>query len=385
MTRCPHCFNFLSPERYAFQCDSGRCDAVPDEQGSLFHGAPTTWRPTVIANAPRGVPGWRPPANVQCQRCGGPTRECCPICHYILPGQWREGTATCFALAGARATGKSIYIGVVIKQLELLAQTMGTTLSFVNSASRETYHTVYERPLYETRGIIPPTPRANLADSYQRDPIILSLGVVGGQRRFLVFRDVAGEDLEGQVEQHHHLRFFANASAVLFMFDPTRVSEVRDQLQDLIPAQLHEGGDPAVVLNNLNLLIGAGRPRLAVVLSKFDTMQALRKVEGTGLSRIMSNMGAAFMRDPGAQQTSFDLEDAALLHAEVRSLLQRLGATNLVTAVERPNSGRTLDHRFFTVSALGAPTDGEQLHDRGIASFRCLDPIRWALHRDGVL
>lgn len=379
MTKCPYCFVTLTPERWAFQCQ-GRCNSADDPEGTALWGAPRTWKPTIFLTNPPGPPVARP-----CQRCDGPMAECCPTCHQFLPQEWRNGSATCIALAGARATGKSIYVGVVVKLLELFAEAHQTTINFVDGASREVYTRVYEKPLYEQRGIIPPTPRANLADSYQRQPIILSLGIMSGRRRFLVLRDVAGEDLEGQVDDVKHLSFFGHASAVFFLFDPTRVPEVRNQLQDLIPAQLHSGGEPGLVLNNLNLLIGPGRPKLAIILSKFDTMQALTRVADTELSRIMSNAGAAFMRDPGMSVTGYPEDDGLLLNAEVESLLQRLNAGHIVSSVRHPHSGRQLDHRFFVVSALGAPTEGEQLHDHGIASFRCLDPIRWALRRDGVL
>ncbi len=380
MTKCPHCFITLD-NRFAAMCRN-RCSTQPDERATLLHGSP-------VENPKIGHfqadPSWVATNLGGCPDCDGPLIECCPNCHMAFPPEWRAGQATCIALAGARATGKSVYIGVLVKLLELFADAHGTTVEFADGASRQMYENIYEKPLYEARGIIPPTPRANLADSYQRQPIIMSLGMLNGQRRYLVIRDVAGEDLENRIDGQAHLGFFEHASTVLFMFDPTRVPEVRNQLQDLIPAQLHQGGDPAVVLNNLNLLIGQGRPRLGVVLSKFDTMQTLTQVADTELSRIMSNAGAAFMRDPGTTITGYDDTDGRLLHEEVRSLLQRLRANRIVTAVEHPHTGQPLDHRFFVVSALGAPTRGESLHTHGIASFRCLDPVRWSLRLDGAL
>ena len=54
------------------------------------------------------------------------------------------------------------------RQRDLLAEAHHTTLGFVDGASREIYQRVYEEQLYVRRGIIAPTPRANLADSYQR-------------------------------------------------------------------------------------------------------------------------------------------------------------------------------------------------------------------------
>lgn len=380
-TKCPHCFVTLSTD-YAMTCRN-RCSTKPDERASLLYGAPVETAPIGRFQGPDD-PNWQPDLP-PCPSCNGPLVECCPRCHMVFPPNWRQGVATCIALAGARATGKSVYIGVLVKLLELFADAHGTTVEFADGASRQMYENVYEKPLFEARGIIPPTPRATTADSYQRQPIILSLGMLGGVRRYLVLRDVAGEDLENRVDGQAHLGFFEHASTVLFLFDPTRVPEVANQLQDLIPAQLHEGGDPAVVLNNLNLLIGQGRPRLGVVLSKFDTMQTLTQVADTALSRIMSNAGAAFMRDPGTRMAGYDEADGGLLHAEVRSLLERLRAGRIVTAVERPHTGYPLEHRFFVASALGAPTRGETLHNHGIASFRCLDPVRWTLRAEGAI
>ena len=33
----------------------------------------------------------------------------------------------------------------------------------------------------------------------------------------------------------------------------------------------------------------------------------------------------------------------------------------------------------------GEATHGEKLHPRGIAPFRCLDPLRWVLDRNGII
>src|SRR5699024_8775086 len=148
---------------------------------------------------------------------------------------------------------------------------------------------------------------------------------------------------------------------------------------------LHEGGDPQVVMENLMRLIGAGQPKVAIVLSKFDTMQLLRRVKGGPWATIMSNTGAGFMRDPGLHTRGYDPVDGNLLHFEVQSLVSRLGAQGLVTTITRPHTGRALPYRFFAVSALGEAAEGERIHKRGIASFRCLDPVRWVLDAHGVI
>ncbi len=386
MTRCPHCFQRLAESEFVWTCASGRCPTPVDEEASALHGAPVGVGPVVRVSRPEPAPrGWKPPVGVDCPSCSQPAKEACPRCRYPLPVDWRDGEAVCIAMAGARATGKSVYVGVLVKQVAQLAERLGTTLVAVGETTAANYTAVYERALFEQRGLIAPTPSALTQDSPQREPLIYSLGVVAGRRRYLVLRDVAGEDLEAPKIDVPHLRFFRHADGVIFMFDPLRVPEISDQLQDLVPAQLHTGGDPATVLAHVLSLVGDGPARIAVVLSKFDAMQALRSVSGTSWNRVMSNPGAAFQRDVGPHSDAYDDEDGQLVHQEVDSLLQRLGAGGLVTSLKHPDSGRPVPHRFFAVSALGEPSDGNSLHLRGISSFRCLDPLRWLLAPTGAL
>jgi hypothetical protein len=386
MTRCPHCFHRLSTDVFAWVCVSGRCPTQHDLEASRLHGAPVAVGPVVVVARPSPAPrGWVPPVTIDCPTCGVGDREACPDCHYLLPADWRDGEAMCIAMAGARATGKSVYVGVLVKQLGQLAERLGTTLAPANERTESVYRSVYERALFEQRGLIEPTPAAHTQDSYQREPLVYSLGILGGRRRFIVLRDVAGEDMEAPSSEMPHLGFFAHADGVIFMFDPLRVPEIRDQLHDLVPAELHSGGDPLAVLTKVLRMVGEGPAMIAVVLSKFDAMQALRSVSGTAWNRVMSNSGAAFLRDAGVGAGGYDDEDGQLLSLEVRSLLQRLGAGALVTSLERPHRGQRINHRFFAVSALGEPADGESLHERGISPFRCLDPVRWVMSSVGAL
>ena len=163
MTKCPHCFITLD-NRFAAMCRN-RCSTQPDERATLLHGSP-------VENPKIGHfqadPSWVATNLGGCPDCDGPLIECCPNCHMAFPPEWRAGQATCIALAGARATGKSVYIGVLVKLLELFADAHGTTVEFADGASRQMYENIYEKPLYEARGIIPPTPRANLADPWPR-------------------------------------------------------------------------------------------------------------------------------------------------------------------------------------------------------------------------
>ncbi|KZS51730.1 hypothetical protein A4G26_19975 [Mycobacterium kansasii] len=384
-TKCPRCFGILDPNLYMWS--SAPTSGSPryyDAVASAFVGAKTDIGALFQWNRPTGYAGPPPATHVASQVLRGPVVEICPVCHFALPDRWRDGQAYCIAMAGARATGKSLYIGVLVKQLQLLCEQLGYAMEPATRATAAAYATDYETPLFVQRGLLPPTPTVLTQTSTQREPLIFCLGFWHGLPRYLVLRDVAGEDLESGDLHDPPFRFFSNAEAVFFMFDPLRVKSIRDQLHDLLPPQMVSGGDPRTVLNNVIMAIGSGQPRLAVILSKFDALRVLRDVENSEWAMIMSNAGAAYLRDT-SDAPLYDDHDGQLLHEEVRSLLVRLNAGSMVAAVENPSTPTRLRHRFFVVSSLGQPPTGQRLHVRGIAPFRCADPVRWVTSSFGVL
>lgn len=385
MTKCPRCFSVLDPNQYLWTLPPHAGGTrYRDDLASSYLGAPADSGALYTWARPPGYTGPPPPLSEASQALQGPAVEICPVCHYMLPDDWRNGHAVCIAMAGARATGKSLYIGVLVKQLELLCEHLGVSMQPATRATTTAYAMNYETPLYVQRGLVPPTPTVQTQASHQREPLIYGIGVWHGVRRYLVLRDVAGEDLESGELYTAPFRFFANADAVLFMFDPLRIKGIRDQLHDLLPAQAFSGGDPRAVLNNVLHAVGTAQPKLAVIVSKFDALRVLRDVEGSEWSLIMSNAGAAYLRDP-SDTPQYDESDGQLLHEEVRSLLTRLHGGSIVAAVENPATGMRLVHRYFAVSALGAPPSGNRLHSRGIAPFRTVDPVRWVTAPYGVL
>lgn len=385
MTKCPRCFTTLTGVHYAWTRTDP--DAVEvDEVASTYHGSPVRSGPVLELTRPDDAEeDWAPPSGHAEKEAGGDVAEVCPTCHYRLLAGWREAQATCVALAGARATGKTVYIAVLVKTLQLLGERIGQMVEPATAESEDSYRENYERPLYEERGILEPTPAAHTGNPYQREPLIFSLGIWNGVRQYLVIRDVAGEDLENPINVGAtSMQFFSRADGVVFLFDPLRVDSVRDQLHDLVPAQERVGGDPRSVLRTVLSIIGTGTPNLAVALSKFDALQALAHVDGSEWSEIMSQRGAAYSRDPSLQNEPYNEQDGQLLHEEVRSLLDKLEAKAVVMAVEQPHTGVALKSRYFAVSALGESPVGDRLHESGISPFRCLDPVRWVLAEKGV-
>lgn len=360
---CPLCLTTLAVTP-SWMCASGRCPAPADS-------APGVSGP--IASAPDGSS-----AATSCRVCAGPVVEVCavPTCHFVLPRRWRDTASTHVVMAGARASGKSVYLGVLIKQLELLGDLTGTRVAAATARTSGMYREVYERPLYEQRGILPPTGTQETTVG-RIEPLVFELVPQVGPRHFLVVTDFGGEDLERTPLDRARLRAFHAADAVVLLYDPLSLPDVTAAVSGLVPEQ-RAIGDSWAVLSNVVDLVENRSVKVAVAMSKFDVLHAARAVPGVELGRIMQNPGAAFCREP-ERRGPYDDQDGLLLHEEIRSLLQWLGAATLVNAMGRLTHAHNVDHRFFAVSALGDAPEGAFLHDRGIAPFRCLDPLRWVL------
>ena len=304
-----------------------------------------------------------------------------------LPPNWAGSATICIAMAGARASGKSFYIAVLVKLLRQLGQHYGKVVRPATMASEQQYVENYEEPLFREMGLIAPTPRMASEDAYQKDPLIFDLGMwmVNGEDRqfFLVLRDVAGEDLENLPTDLSQLDFFSHADEVVFLFDPLRVQSVKTNLEGLVDTE-ELGGDPLHVLWNLLKVIGSERPPLALALSKFDALQKLEVVDGSVWRPIIGNYGAAFRRDNGLK---FDEHDSQLVDLEVSSMLHLLNATDLLNTIGNtygrdPETRQKI--RYFATSALGNAPKGRMISRTGIAPYRCLDPVLWQVTKRGI-
>lgn len=384
MTKCPRCFRMMAADSVAYT-EAQPKQARVDTAASEFLGHEAFMGKVVHYHLPEPVPPGVPGPETQAQQeLEGDVVEVCPICHYRLPQGWRWGNATCIAMAGARATGKSVYMAVMVKQLTRALERRGLELIDATPESAEHYQTHYERPFQEKRGLLDSTSSAISDASYQHDPLIFSMGIWNGVRQFIAIRDVAGEDLSEGTIKGLPGSFFSAADGVFFLFDPFQVREIRDALRDDVEFDEQLGGDPRKALATVLRLIGDGNPMVAVLVSKFDALHAVGRVRENRWAPIMSNAGAAFCRDPGLLKEQYDDDDGTLLHFEVQSLLQKLEAPPSLRTMVNPETGRNYDHRFFAVSALGDSPLNPHFNPMGFAPFRCLDPLRWVLFRKGL-
>lgn len=382
--KCPTCFASL-PSLPAKVACVGSCAPAVNAPGTAVLGYEVRTRP--IFDVPQPTAPGANPAVPKCPKCSTPsTQEVCGYCFAEVPPRWRQAKVTCIALAGARATGKSLMLAVAKEQLSLLIERHHRSVLTGIGNTDAWFEEHYTKPLYEQRELLPPTPGALTDHSTVRKPMIFQFNerfADGSARsRIMVLRDVAGEDLEQFGGMDKTLGFYHRADAVIALLDPLTVSQIRGMLADLIPGDALTGGDGVAVLRHVLKLMTGGDPGgrtpipLAVVLSKVDTLQRMTEVKNTTWASIMDRPGSPLQRDPSLKGAAYDVNDGELLHEEVVGLLEELRAGTL-TAMLHDTADR---FHYFAASSLGESPEGEMVHAGGIAPFRVLDPFKWALH-----
>lgn len=372
--KCPTCFRRIGEYVTVLSC-VGTCPTESLAKANQFRGWDAYVRRPIQVTAGKGVGA--------CDKCKVPTRqEACAWCLGPIPGMWREAepTVTCIAMAGARTTGKSLYVGVLKGQLDLwVTEQHRSTLTALGDTER-LYEERYRDPLYRERRLLEPTATIQDDETAQR-PLIFTYREIGGRTRAIVLRDVAGEDLQELGDRRDKLDFLTRADGVIVLLDPYKVDKIRNVLPGVADPGGELGGDGLRVIEQLLSLLNEGRHGaqtqvpIAVALSKFDVLQKLREVEGTALRKVMARPGSPLRRDPSFRTPYVNHDDMDLLNAEMHSLFTILDGLQLPNLLQE----RAANYRYFAVSALGAPPEGNAVHAAGIAPFRVLDPLKWIL------
>jgi hypothetical protein len=392
-SKCLTCFNRIHPDKYLFRCTSGVCQALEDPAASEWHGKKISSTPLTEVTVKKGeshLQEWQR----KCHICQKPTYiEVCEFCHTELFKNARNSIVTAVALAGARATGKSVYIGVLVKELEKFASSIGRTFRPINEFTVNIYKEKYEKALFDERNLPQATAASISSDAPQKESLLFSFGSRNGIEYILAIRDVAGEDLEKKNLNVQSRQFYKQSDTVIFMFDPLKVQSIRLALQGLVP-DVELGGDPVPVLRDILEIIDESStlssPNIAVVISKFDTVQKLANVESNEWNTIMSDPRASFFReanpsvnisqDNKGNPVKGDNADYDFHSAEVSSLLQKFKGNDILNSLDSSSRNGGNNYSFFAVSALGNSSRGDSIHPCGITPYRVIDPIMWTLN-----
>lgn len=370
---CPYCYERFPRWKVMFRCtgDSApngrRCEPEEDVPYRTRFGGNAVLPP--VFESPRG-------RIAKCPRCEVESWvRVCPQCHHRLPADFGRDKSRMIALVGARSSGKTVYLTVLMHELKYKAgDRLEAGMWPGDQETQERFDSAYERRLYRDKEVHDPTQTAAVEDGGMRPPLVFSFGTQsGGGRSLLSFFDTAGEDLNDESKTEQTARYLRSADAVLLILDPLQMPVGRERAGR--DAARSGASDESVmtVLQNITNMLKAGRRSskvkipLAVAFSKLDLY--------------WDDMPpSSVLHRPESEVPGFDVRDGLEVHDEVQQLLHEWDGQQ----IDRYLREYYTDFHYFGFSALGAtPTANAGIAETGIAPYRVVDPLLWLLSRLG--
>ncbi|WP_031486846.1 TRAFAC clade GTPase domain-containing protein [Streptomyces bicolor] len=401
---CPYCFDRASAAKLPYRClmtASGvrggtPCGPQRDDiwAGFMGPGAPPAarMRGPVFTPARRlaalPVPvGPRGGSSVPCPDCGVPTPvRVCRACHNDLPSDYCDQDSRIIALVGAKASGKSTYVSVLVNELnQRVGQAYHASLAAMGQTTQQRDREMAE-DLYERLRLPDATRPAALGFN---DPLLYRLSVPrrgrpgsGTRHTTLVFFDAAGEDLSGAEAMDRYTRYLSAADGIVMLVDPLQLGSVRDRLpvHDGPPLPVVET-PPQQIAADLAAQLrahgkGGSRGRVSTPIAVAVTK--------TDMLKLLLDPHSPVLRNAPHTDGRFDEDDRLAVHEEIRSLMADWDSGALVRQLELDFAELSL----FGLSALGAPPPAESPADvpkSGPQPVRVEDPLLWLLARRGLL
>lgn len=392
---CPYCFSKNKISSIQFRCTNKRCKDYPDVEITKYENGnikiPKKGKKTFEIKS--GMFS-KEITSADCPDCNQTTyKRVCPTCHNNLPESTVKGRDMIISVVGSRDTGKSHFVGVIIKELieRISVKFGGAMISFDDTMER--YETSFGRRLYVD------LQKLDLTRSSEQDinngayrPLIFTLAlkhknlIKDSIDTFtFVFFDTAGEDLNDEDTMSTVNKYICKSSGIIFLLDPMQIPEVANQLDPGIVKRASTVGwqhatrsdDIMARVSRLirnDLKIKSTKKidiPVAAVFSKFDAIQS-----------IVPEECIVHDNSPHCQNKSFVLSDWNNVNNEILSLLNGWGANSFTSQLDVNYS----NFSYFAVSALGL--NNIPRVDRGIERprpHRIEDPLLWILKENGVI
>lgn len=385
---CPHCFNLV--HTHELQYRDPKCGRIVQRPAGLLEKMG-------LASSPKTVPC--PKANHeenskahpdQCRKCSHiVSQRICPHpqCHGILPSSIDDLSDITIAIIGAKGSGKSHYVALLIQRITQLFRTFDWSLQALTEGTISTYKERFYNPLFRDEMTLESTKQ-----NTEPEPLMYSLKFRKSNKRImLVFFDAAGEHFDDEQKMSTVNRYIYNASGIICLMDPLQLTPVRDEVSSAGISLPDQGSDTGEILDRLNRLLRVG----------FDTKgKSLgSKLIPTPLAVAFSKIDALKTNDPNySGRLLFDTESMVYQDSRYNGYLDKneLESINnhMISWLEVADPQMNLlnqcrDFRkvnFFGFSALGAPPLGNS----GKLSCpprpnRVEDPFLWILAVNGLI
>jgi hypothetical protein len=390
ITACPFCFRKIDSSRLAYQC-AGRgnveCKKGEDEARVKLTGSRLETYPTFLPDSKGGViSGGNRNGSTACPTCGGPARRrACPECHTALPIDFVDSKSPMIGLVGAKGSGKTVLMTVLVKQLrEVVGLRFGADIRIAtdNPDGLSDYQASREIPLYSNRTLPRGTEQQGTGARQRSTPIVLrwrqeTARMIRGQAlqsTVLSFVDTAGEDLN-ELETAFTLEYLSVCDALMITLDPFALPGARAQLN--LPEQAIQVGDdvPLDVVSRITELLRTEHKIKAKKRIKLPVAIVFTKIDAFYPSLDRQN---PIMAKPPAVP-AYQEDDGRTVHEHMLALMHEWNAADIDTHMRLNYT----DYRYFGVSGLGAEPDYATgvVAPGGVQPHRVEDPVLWLLSK----
>ena len=391
---CPFCFDERRISDLQFRCVNRRCKDVDDIELTKYENGD--------ARIPKqGKRCFKPimkmgrfPDSGTCPDCGSVSHKVvCPSCHNALPESTVLGTDMIISIVGARDTGKSHFVGVIINELieRISVRFNGAMEGFDDTMQR------YKAGPYQK--LFVDLQKLELTKSSEQDvnngayrPLIFTLKLK--KKSFLkeiidsftlVFFDTAGEDLEDSDVMSTVNKYICKSAGIIFLLDPMQIPAVRNQLDENTVSRAssvswQQATRSDDIMTRVSKMIRDDRHMkstqkidipVASVFSKFDVIAKLVPEGSTVLDT-----------SPHCSEKQFDMTDWHNVDSEIRSLLTEWGEESFMSQVDLNYT----NYSYFAVSSLGLNNNpGTDFKIQRPHPHRIEDPLLWILKENGVI
>ncbi len=392
---CPYCFEKHKLSEVQFRCTNRRCKDFDDiemtqyENGNLKmpkQGKKTFSMPGKIS--------FSVPQSAVCPECGNTTyKHICPSCHNELPESTLVGKDMIISIVGSRATGKSHFVGVIIKELrDRISVSFGGSLEGFSDSYQRWEHNFGDKLYSNCEKLELTQSSVQNVDNGAYRPLIFKLKLKKKQlfkesidSFTFVFFDTAGEDLNDEDTMSTVNKYICKSAGIIFLIDPMQIPAVSNQLDESIVKRAsgidwRTAAKADDIMTRVSKLIRNDKGMsdtqkidipVAAVFSKFDAIESLIPADCT-----------VHYPSPHCSQHCFDLSDWHNVNSEIVALLHEWNADAFISQLETNYS----KYSYFAASALGLnnnPTSEGRIERP--RPHRIEDALLWILKENSVI
>lgn len=310
---------------------------------------------------------------IKCMKCTSARKVVkCDVTNDEIPSDYIGVESLSIALLGAKAVGKSNYIGVLINEIKK-KMTSSFNCAFnmcCNERSNRDYMNRYYKPLFEENDTVRAT------DKGETKPMIFSLRFLDKKNHVsnvaaLSFYDTAGENLNSVSDMVINNRYIPNADGIILLLDPLQIPSIREQLKgkmNLPPKNTDVTEVLSRVVQNIRdvkNVKGQIKTPLALAFTKIDALEKFDIIKEDSC-----------LRDESAHldRGVFVLSDFESVNLEMQDILESWLDAELIQLMKQFEKCA-----FFGVSSLGNIPKSDNTLSAKVAPRRVLDPLLWLL------